>query len=121
MWQHPSRLPLGSGFQGHCTAPGHEGVEPSVGELQEFCNLGYASGCARLPTDRSCDAVRFSPISVTEQKVQLCYVCERDHRPHQHGILEYDVTRHVWPVPHGDARIQKMAESYVEAYLRRRG
>lgn len=120
MWLHPGRLPLGSGFEGFCTAPGHEGVEPVVSELQEFCNLGYAQGCSRLPAERGCDAVRFAPASAQGEKIRLRYVCERGHRPHQHGTLEYDVTGRVWPVAHGDARVQRMAECYIEAYLRRR-
>jgi hypothetical protein len=121
LWLHPSRLPLGAGFRGHCTAPGHEGAEPASGELREFCNLGYARGCSRLPAERIWDAVRFSPVSVAEQRIQLRYVCEREHRPGEQGTLEYDVTRNLWLARHGDARIQKMAECYVEAYLRRRG
>lgn len=120
MWPHPRRLPLGSGFEGLCTAPGHEGVAPAVRELQVLCNLGYAKECPRLPAERSCDAVRFAPAAVLEAKIHLRYVCERDHRPQQHGTLEYDVSRHVWPVAHGDVRVQRMAECYMEAYLRRR-
>ena len=37
-WLHPSRLPLGAGWDGHCSAPGHEGTRPSDQELHEFCN-----------------------------------------------------------------------------------
>ena len=51
-WLHPSRLPLGAGWDGHCSAPGHEGARPSDQELQEFCNLGYAAKCSRLPAER---------------------------------------------------------------------
>ncbi len=43
-WLHPSRLPLGGGWIGHCSAPGYEGAEPTNQELRELCNLGYATG-----------------------------------------------------------------------------
>jgi hypothetical protein len=89
--------------------------------LQELCNLGYARTCCRLPEERAWDAVRFSVASATEQEIRLLYVCELEHRPGQHGTLEYDVVGRFWPGPHSDARIQKMAESYVDAYLSRRG
>ena len=59
-WLHPSRLPLGGGWTGHCSAPGHEGAEPTNQELRELCNLGYAASCPRLPKERAYDAVRFS-------------------------------------------------------------
>src|SRR5260370_2007562 len=57
-WPHPARLPLGCGWSGCCTAPGHEGEVPSAHQLHE-CNLGYALGCGRLPKQRTWDAVRF--------------------------------------------------------------
>src|SRR4029077_1726709 len=41
-WPHPTRLPLGCGWSGHCTAPGHEDAIPSQDVMQTFCNLGYA-------------------------------------------------------------------------------
>ena len=58
-WLHPARLPLGAGWDGHCTASAPDTV-PAADELREFCNLGYAKGCSRLPADRAADAVRFS-------------------------------------------------------------
>ena len=56
-WLHPSRLPLGAGWRGECCAPGQQGTEPSNEELRELCNLGYATGCLRLPRERNFDAV----------------------------------------------------------------
>ena len=47
-WPHPARLPLGGGWSGRCTAPGHEGEIPTQSALEEFCNLGYAARCGRL-------------------------------------------------------------------------
>jgi hypothetical protein len=60
-WPHPARLPLGGGWMGLCRAPGHEPCEPSPRDLQELCNLGYATRCSRLPKERAADAVRFAP------------------------------------------------------------
>jgi hypothetical protein len=64
-WLHPGRLPLGCGWSGQCTAPGHAGEVPSQEELREFCNLGYAEGCGRLPRERAWDSVRFAARTVS--------------------------------------------------------
>jgi hypothetical protein len=119
-WLHPSRLPLGSGWHGFCSAPGHEGVQPSHQELQEFCNLGYAARCPRLPRERACDAVRFGVASDRGSQLRLWFVCEIGHRPAEHGRLEYDLSCGQWIGCHRDPRIQKMAECYLESYLLRR-
>jgi len=119
IWFHPSRLPLRAGWAGNCCAPGHEGDALVLEELKE-CNLGYAANCPRLPRERSCDAVRFAVISDTGEKLLLCFVCERDHQPMQHGTLEYEIAGGHWQSSHSDVRLQKMAECYVEGYLERR-
>ena len=119
-WLHPSRLPLGGGWHGHCLAPGHEGAQPSEHELHEFCNLGYAAKCVRLPVDREFDAVRISVARDQGSRLSVWFVCESGHRPVKHGTLEYDVERKQWTSSHPDARIQKMADCYVETYLQRR-
>lgn len=119
-WLHPSRLPLGGGWRGHCSAPGHEGAQPSEHELHEFCNLGYAVKCPRLPADREFDSVRFSVARGQGSRLLLWFVCELAHRPARHGTLEYDIDRNQWISPHSQPRIQKMAECYVETYLQRR-
>jgi hypothetical protein len=119
-WLHPARLPLGGGWKGHCSAPGHEGADPSEHELRECCNLGYASACSWLPQDRSCDAIRFSLAHDRGARLLLWFVCESGHRPAGHGMLEFDVPLRRWMVPHPDPRIQKMAECYLESYLLRR-
>ncbi len=116
-WLHPSRLPLGGGWSGHCSAPGHEGTQPSENELQEFCNLGYASKCSRLPAERDCDAVRFSVARDHGSRLLLWFVCEAGHRPTTHGTLEYDVSGMRWISSHPDLRVQKMLECFVESYL----
>jgi hypothetical protein len=119
-WLHPSRLPLGGGWIGHCSAPGHEGAEPTNEELRELCNLGYAAGCTRLPTVRASDAVRFSIARDRGAQLLLWFVCESEHRPAAYGMLEYDLPARQWVSSHSDRRIQKMAECYLESYLLRR-
>ena len=130
-WPHPARLPLGGGWCGHCTAPGHEGETPQQEVLENFCNLGYASGCSWSPLDRVWDAVRFAvsaPLgpagrvetlgnSVGVRTLVLRYVCERDHRPVAYGDLEFDLPSATWLRRHDDARIQKMAECFLDSYL----
>jgi hypothetical protein len=134
-WPHPARLPLGSGWSGHCTAPGHESEIPSQDVLEAFCNLGYASSCNWTPRERPWDAVRFAvsapPDPAAPNKGQdvaavparvliLRYACERDHRPVAHGDLEFDLSRSTWLRGHDDARIQKMAECFLESYLKKK-
>ena len=119
-WPHPSRLPLGSGWRGHCSAPGHEGVEPAEHEITQYCNLGYAAQCTRIPSQRSCDAVRFAVTGDRGSHIDLTYVCEAGHRPIDHGVLQYQVEACHWTSVHQDSRIQRMAECYLESYLRRR-
>jgi hypothetical protein len=132
-WPHPVRLPLGGGWSGCCTAPGHENETPQQNILEGFCNLGYASGCAWSPAERSWDSVRFAVIAPStggNRKLaatgeaapilRLSYVCERDHRPSDHGELEFDLSRAVWLSKQGDARIQRMAECFLESYLKSR-
>lgn len=129
---HPARLPLGCGWTGHCTAPGHEQAVPTQDVLETFCNVGYAGGCAWAPADRQWDAVRFA-ISARPRKskepetnsgsaqiVHLIYVCEQGNRPAGHGRLEFDLSTTTWLRRHEDARIQKMAECFLESYLRKK-
>lgn len=119
-WPHRARLPLGDGWQGHCTAPGHEGFAPGPDELANFCNLGYARACPHLPAERAWDAVRFSIARDKDERLTVLYVCERDYRPAHHGRLEYDCGLSRWSSSHPDSRIQRMAECYLECYLARR-
>jgi hypothetical protein len=50
----------------------------------------------------------------------LIYVCEREHRPVERGELEFDLMRGEWLQPHSDARIQKMAECFLDTYLKKK-
>lgn len=133
-WPHPARLPLGGGWSGHCTAPGHERQIPSRDVLEAFCNLGYACGCTWAPQERNWDAVRFAvsapgaPVTTnyanagngSGRLLSLRYVCERDHRPVEHGQLQFDTAQSEWLKRHVDARIQKMAECFLESYFRKK-
>jgi hypothetical protein len=128
-WPHPARLPLGAGWTGHCTAPGHEGETPAQHIVEAFCNLGYADGCVWAPQQRAWDAVRFavSPPQNPEQResgkgrvIELRYVCERDHRPVEHGTLAFDLASAAWIERHNDPRLQRMAECFLESYLKKK-
>jgi hypothetical protein len=119
-WLHPSRLPLGGGWNGQCSAPGNEGRTPSDVELRNHCNLGYAATCPHLPKERAADAVRFSIARDRGAQLEVWVISELGHRPSAHGKLQYDVGLAEWLSVHSDACIQKMAECYVESYLRRR-
>lgn len=129
-WPHPSRLPLGCGWHGHCTAPGHEGEIPAHVVLEAFCNLGYASGCEWAPRERPWDAVRFgiaAPEAGSQESrddaapiIRVLYVCERDHRPAAQGDLEFDLQQSAWRRSHADPRLQRMAECFLESYLRQK-
>jgi hypothetical protein len=117
-WPHPSRLPLGAGWTGNCRASGQE-LAASDNHLREFCNLGYATACPRLPQPRDWDAVRFSVARANPNQVTLRYVCELDHTPIEHGELTFDLPHQVWLNPHADARVQRLASCYLEAYRAR--
>ena len=129
-WPHPARLPLGCGWTGHCTAPGHEDQTPSQDIVEAFCNLGYASGCTWAPLQRACDAVRFSVAkpegrsghteTPPEGVLKLFYTCERDHRPVAHGDLLIDLLTTTWLRRHEDARVQRLAECFLDSYLKKK-
>ncbi len=120
LWPHRARLPLGDGFSGVCTAPGHEGEAVAEQELKDFCNLGYAKCCPHLPEERHADAVRFIVTQDHENVIALYYTCERDHAPRDHGAMQYDCAQRRWASTHADARIQRMAECYLQSYLSRK-
>jgi hypothetical protein len=119
-WPFPQRLPLGAGWSGTCTAPGHEGARPEHDELKSGCNLGYAHGCRRLPAERHADAVRFVMGEDRDGVVRVRYSCERAHLPVGHGELLYEKSSASWLLTHEDARVQRMAECYVKSQIKRR-
>jgi hypothetical protein len=129
-WPHPARLPLGGGWRGHCTAPGHEGEVPEQHVQEAFCNLGYADGCAWSPKEREWDAIRFAVLAgrsdtgETGRKAQpldrivhLRYVCERNHCPSADGVLEFDCVSATWVEPHPNPRLRKMAECFLHGWM----
>jgi hypothetical protein len=117
-WVHPQRLPLGDGFEGCCSAPGHEGAQPGDQELKQ-CNLGYAR-CPRLPAERAADAVRFGIGRDTGGELEIAYVCELNYLPGSHGTLVFSRPASAWLSAHADARIQRKAECFLDSYLQRR-
>lgn len=132
-WTHPARLPLGCGWRGHCTAPGHEGQAPADNILESLCNLGYAGNCSWAPSERVWDAVRFAVAAPAEiakvagcagapapHTIRLLYVCEKNHRPVDHGSVEFDFEQSAWLSRHNDPRLQKMAECFLDSYLKRK-
>jgi len=114
-WPHPARLPLGAGWVGNCGASGQE-VEASEEQAREYCNLGYATACPQMPQGRDWDAVRFSVVRASRERVTIWFVCELEHAPMEHGELTYDWTREAWVNPHADARVHRLASCYVESY-----
>jgi hypothetical protein len=119
-WPFPQRLPLGAGWSGTCTAPGHDGARPSDEELKSGCNLGYARTCSRLPAERHADAIRFALGEDRDNIVRVSFACERASLPAGNGELLYDKNHGAWLEPHHDARVQRMAECYLEAQMARR-
>ncbi len=120
LWPHRARLPLGDGYRGVCTAPGHEGAALGHDGLKDFCNIGYAKNCPRLPRERHADAVRFIVTQDRGEEVALYFTTERDHAPREHGPLTFDRVHQRWIAPHPDARVQRMAECYLQSYLSRK-
>jgi hypothetical protein len=118
-WAFPHRLPLGSGFCGTCRADRAE-VLPDDATLRDFCNLGHAHGCGRMPGARIADSLRFAVAKDAGDRIFLHYVFEREHAPIAHGQLEYDCTAQRWPAPLMDACAQRQAECYLAVYLERR-
>lgn len=112
---HPSRLPLGAGWRGECCASG-AAVSPLDSEILEFCNLGYASACPRLPRERDWDAIRFSVAGANNDEITIVYVCERSHAPVEHGKLRFDLAGERWMDPPADMRVRRLAESYLQTY-----
>ena len=117
LWLHPSRLPLGAGWRGVCSAPGHAGTRPSDEEVKEYCNLGYAARCGRLPAERESDSVRFSARRENGSLV-VTYSCERDHRPVRTGNFVYQIAAADWSAA-PEPSLAPLAKCYLESFLQR--
>lgn len=118
-WLHPSRLPLGAGWTGGCCGSGRE-VPAEEAHVREFCNLGYASRCPHLPETRDWDAVRFCVARSSDEHITLHYACELAHAPVAHGTLTYELKTESWRDMPPDARINRLAASYLHVYRARR-
>lgn len=137
-WPHPARLPLGAGWTGTCCAHDEQALIGLTGDpkstpvddglIRDFCNIGYAAACPHLPAFRDWDAVRFSVAGTTAAQITLCYVCEFAHAPKAHGMLIYDLAAEAWhnapdatSEAGNDARVRRLAVSYLQAYRARQG
>ena len=131
-WLHAARLPLGCGWSGHCTAPGHEGETPSQEELRDFCNLGYAGRLRRDCPAESAPGIpsgfgRANALSAMAQesesgtRIQVRYVCERVIVPRSTACWNsMRIEDEMCAKPHPDRRLQRMAECFLTSYLRRK-
>jgi hypothetical protein len=118
-WAFPHRLPLGGGFCGTCRT-NDEAFHPDDATLRDFCNLGHADGCPRVPVTRAADSIRFAVAKDEGERIWLHYVFERDHAPVAHGQVEYHCAKRHWPAPLADACAQQQAACYLAIYLERR-
>jgi hypothetical protein len=118
LWQHRARLPLGDGYEGHCSAPGHEGAKPTDDELKSACNLGNAC-CSRLPADRALDSVRFYVSEDLGSALTLSYCTERDHRPREHGMLKFDAVSGTFVAASAQPPVVRLAQAFVKSHLAR--
>jgi hypothetical protein len=117
---HPQRLPLGSAWRGTCSVPGQNGVAPSEEELKNGCNLGYARGCSRLPSERTSDAVRFAIVRERSGEIEVCYSYERNYLPGDHGSLQFKLADGIWTAQGSPTHLARMAQCFLQSYLRRR-
>jgi hypothetical protein len=118
-WAFPRRLPLGAGFCGSCRAGAEESV-PDEATLRDFCNLGHARGCPRMPGERRADSLRFAVARDAEGKIILNYVFDREHAPAGHGQIAFDSLTQKWISTLDDACAQRQAECYLQIYLERK-
>ena len=119
-WLHPARLPLGAGWRGLCCAKGNV-FAPDDATIHTLCNLGYASNCPHLPSERDWDAIRFSVARTSVDQITLNYICESAHAPAQHGKLVFDRVKSSWVNPHPDMRVHRLASCYLESFRARQG
>jgi len=106
-------MPLGDPHAGACSASGGPAPDSRV---RTCCNTGYARGrCAAFPiADEGPDAVRFGILRRDAGLTEIRYVRERDHHPHDHGILLLREGEQ----PEGTL-LDRQACAYLRSYLRR--
>jgi hypothetical protein len=71
------------------------------------------------------DSVRFAARTMSagndaRARIQVRYVCEREHRPAEHGMLVFDPAEARWERKHRDGRVQRMAECFLKSYVEKR-
>ncbi len=105
---------MGDPHTGVCTA--FQGEIPDQ-RLRTCCNTGYARGaCPSFPGGDAPDAVRFGIIERSRGLATIQYVIERDHLPHDQGILEIAESQ----LHTGQGEIlERQARAYLASYLRR--
>jgi len=102
-----------------CRTNGEE-FAPDDATLRDFCNLGHAGTCSRLPAERLADSVRFTVAKDEDNEILLDYVYDRAHAPAGHGRLKYDCASRRWKTTLADDCVQRQAECYLAIYLERR-
>jgi hypothetical protein len=118
LWPHRARLPLGDGYEGHCSAPGHEGALPTQEELKSACNLGNAC-CERLPADRALDSVRFYLKQDDGAALTVSFCTERAHSPREHGLLQFDAASGKFVATSAPLAVTRLALAFVKSHLER--
>jgi hypothetical protein len=118
LWPHRARLPLGDGYDGHCSAPGHEDERPTQEQLKSACNLGNAC-CGRLPEDRALDSVRFYLKQDDGTVVTVSFCTERAHSPREHGVLQFDAASGKFVAASAPAVVTRLAQAFVKSHLER--
>ena len=113
----------------HCARA--RGSRPIAGGVAGVLQSRLRRRLRALAAERAWDSVRFgaraasSSVSGNEKDlngghIQIRYVCERDHRPVEHGTLRFDAITTRWEETHSDSRVQRMAECFLASYLEKR-
>jgi type 1 glutamine amidotransferase len=63
--------------------------------------------------------VRFSVAHAGPEQVTICFVCELDHAPIEHGKLTFDLASEIWLNMHTDPRVATLANCYLQTYRAR--
>ncbi len=120
-WHKHPRLPLGDPYTGLCQVDPLREAQPDLPTLHAFCNRGYARGrCPRFPAAAHADGHRFSVIQEEGANLRIFYVAERDHRPLDHGTIEYSTDQCRFVDGDGGRLFLRQAQAYIESYLRRK-
>jgi len=91
-----------------------------VDRAWDAVRFAVAAPAAESGSDPSQRSTPFRAAAVSSRLIQIRYVCERDHRPVEHGSLQFDLNTASWRELHRDSRLQKMAECYLESYMKKK-